>query len=203
MDKKEYHPLTPGKDGPCYYCGKMTRILCADPSEWPVLLPHKEEPGRQRIHHMGCVMERLEDNGALFDEIKELKKDKRDLMANLDGRGGMDEKELRRTMESIGTKNINTHMLEFDMFELQQVIKALARLSRPEIVKHTSEDTEELAKELWKEIFKGVPEHLVMNYDFFKPMAANGALYIQKLLAKPKAEKETQETSEGQICPGD
>ena len=49
-------------DGICYYCGKKTNNLSANPSEWSIPLCHKDEPGKVKHHHIGCVSERLVEN---------------------------------------------------------------------------------------------------------------------------------------------
>ncbi len=48
-------------DGDCYYCQKRTNSLSCNPSEWNIPLPHKEEPGKCKPHHVGCVIERLDN----------------------------------------------------------------------------------------------------------------------------------------------
>lgn len=64
-------PLIPeNQDGPCYYCGEMTDSLIGNPSRWPIMLPHKDEPGKAKHHHMGCVMQRLEEINV--NKVKEL-----------------------------------------------------------------------------------------------------------------------------------
>jgi hypothetical protein len=45
----------------CYYCGEECSVLAANPSKWPIALPHKEEPGVVKWHHAGCVMKRLKE----------------------------------------------------------------------------------------------------------------------------------------------
>lgn len=46
-------------DGPCYYCGKMTGSLAANPNLWPLRFPHDDDPGVVKYHHVGCVTDRL------------------------------------------------------------------------------------------------------------------------------------------------
>jgi len=46
-------------DGPCYYCGKETFSLAGDPGEWPVMLPHADDPGKVKPHHVKCILSRL------------------------------------------------------------------------------------------------------------------------------------------------
>jgi hypothetical protein len=58
------------KDGDCYYCGKKTNSLAGNPSEWPVMLCHSDDPGKVKFHHTGCVDKRL----YILDKIKELMK---------------------------------------------------------------------------------------------------------------------------------
>lgn len=48
----------------CYYCGKECNALAGNPSEWPIPLTHKDEPGKSKWHHIGCVSERLIENGS-------------------------------------------------------------------------------------------------------------------------------------------
>ena len=52
--------LNPKLDDECYYCGKRTNNLSADPGEWCCLLPHKDNPGVCKPHHNKCIMERLD-----------------------------------------------------------------------------------------------------------------------------------------------
>jgi hypothetical protein len=52
------------EDGICYYCGKMTNNLSGNPSEWSIALCHRDEPGKVKIHHTGCVTTRLIENQA-------------------------------------------------------------------------------------------------------------------------------------------
>lgn len=47
------------RDGICYYCNKKVNSIAGNPSEWPVFLPHSDEPGVPKPHHIGCVMLRL------------------------------------------------------------------------------------------------------------------------------------------------
>lgn len=49
-------------DEPCYYCGKMTNRLSANPNEWSIPLCHRDEPGKVKYHHIGCVSSRLVEN---------------------------------------------------------------------------------------------------------------------------------------------
>ncbi len=39
------------RDGICYYCGKMTDSLSAQPGQWAVMLCHSDEPGKVKYHH--------------------------------------------------------------------------------------------------------------------------------------------------------
>jgi hypothetical protein len=48
------------KNKSCYYCGKETDPLAGDPGEWPVMLPHADDPGKAKPHHIKCVLDRLE-----------------------------------------------------------------------------------------------------------------------------------------------
>lgn len=51
-----------GHDKECYYCHKKTNAFAGNPSEWPIPLCHKDEPGKVKWHHIGCVSERLIEN---------------------------------------------------------------------------------------------------------------------------------------------
>ena len=55
--------LMEGHDKPCYYCGKPCNTLAGNPSLWPVALCHRDDPGRVKWHHTGCVTDRLIENG--------------------------------------------------------------------------------------------------------------------------------------------
>lgn len=48
-----------GHEQPCYYCGEPCDGFAANPSRWPLPLPHADEPGVDKWHHTGCVLERL------------------------------------------------------------------------------------------------------------------------------------------------
>ena len=56
-------------DGPCYYCGENTNFNAGDPCKWPVSLPHEDDPGVMKPHHIGCVLERL----AVIDKLPKTK----------------------------------------------------------------------------------------------------------------------------------
>jgi hypothetical protein len=63
-------------DGPCYYCGKSTNSLAANPSEWPIRLCHPDDPGKAKHHHTGCISDRLRalevsklQNWLLFNDV--------------------------------------------------------------------------------------------------------------------------------------
>ena len=52
-----------GDDKTCYYCGKNISIFASNPHEGcPVPLMHRDEPGKIKWHHIGCVMDRLIEN---------------------------------------------------------------------------------------------------------------------------------------------
>ena len=51
-----------GHNQECYYCHKATNLYAGNPSEWPIYLSHRDEPGKIKWHHMGCVTERLIEN---------------------------------------------------------------------------------------------------------------------------------------------
>lgn len=44
----------------CYYCGAFTNSFAGFPSEWPIPLCHRDDPGRVKWHHIGCVSEKLD-----------------------------------------------------------------------------------------------------------------------------------------------
>ncbi len=51
-----------GHGVPCYYCHKPCDGLAGNPSKWPIPLTHKDDPGKVKWHHIGCVMSRLFEN---------------------------------------------------------------------------------------------------------------------------------------------
>jgi hypothetical protein len=51
-----------GHGKPCYYCGELCDGLAGNPSRWPIPLCHRNEPGRVKWHHIGCVTSRLIEN---------------------------------------------------------------------------------------------------------------------------------------------
>jgi hypothetical protein len=53
-------------DGPCYYCGRETSSIAGNPSKWPIWLPHEDEPGVSKPHHMSCILERVHLGDNLF-----------------------------------------------------------------------------------------------------------------------------------------
>lgn len=55
----------PRLSGNCYYCGEPTEPLSGNPNMWPVNLPHEDEPGKVKPHHVGCVLTRL----TIFDRL--------------------------------------------------------------------------------------------------------------------------------------
>jgi hypothetical protein len=57
-------------DGMCYYCREKTNNLSGNPSMWCVMLPHKDEPGVVKPHHIGCVVERLENGWKKIERTK-------------------------------------------------------------------------------------------------------------------------------------
>lgn len=66
------------KDGDCYYCGEKTNSLTGNPNKWCVFLCYEDEPGKVKHHHIGCVMQRLND----FEKLKELHKMQAELSHN-------------------------------------------------------------------------------------------------------------------------
>lgn len=52
-----------GHDEPCYYCGEPCSSLAGSPSRWPLPLCHRDDPGKVKWHHTGCVTDRLIENG--------------------------------------------------------------------------------------------------------------------------------------------
>lgn len=51
-----------GEDASCYYCGEACEPFSGNPSRWPIPLTHRDEPGKVKWHHIGCVTERLIEN---------------------------------------------------------------------------------------------------------------------------------------------
>lgn len=58
-----------GNDQPCYYCGEPCNSLAGNPGVWPIHLTHKDDPGKVKWHHIGCVQKNLVENQV--DDIKE------------------------------------------------------------------------------------------------------------------------------------
>jgi hypothetical protein len=48
-----------GHGKPCYYCGKLCNSVAGSPGQWPMGFPEKDEPGKVKYHHMGCLLKRL------------------------------------------------------------------------------------------------------------------------------------------------
>lgn len=69
---------------PCYYCGKPVNNLAGNPSEWNLFLPHADDPGRIKPHHVGCVERRLHYLEDLLSHVEEIK----DVLKVGVGRGG-------------------------------------------------------------------------------------------------------------------
>ena len=55
----------------CYYCKEACDSLAANPGRWPIPLCHRDDPGKVKWHHIGCVSERLIENGG-HEEAKRL-----------------------------------------------------------------------------------------------------------------------------------
>jgi hypothetical protein len=51
-----------GHGKPCYYCGEPCNSLAGNPNLWPLAFCHRDEPGKVKWHHTGCVTERLIEN---------------------------------------------------------------------------------------------------------------------------------------------
>ncbi len=60
-----------GHNEPCYYCGEPCSSVAGNPGKWPIPLSHRDDPGRVKWHHIGCVSERLIENGG-HEEAKRL-----------------------------------------------------------------------------------------------------------------------------------
>lgn len=58
-----------GHELPCYYCGNPCSCIAANPSNWPIPLCHSDEPGKVKVHHIGCVMERLVERDELRAQL--------------------------------------------------------------------------------------------------------------------------------------
>lgn len=59
-----------GHGKPCYYCGEPCNALAGNPSLWPVWLPHSDAPGVAKEHHIGCVVQRIEDRDRVVAEAR-------------------------------------------------------------------------------------------------------------------------------------
>ncbi len=57
-------PIPPEEN--CYYCGEETNHYAGNPSLWPLVFSHKENPGVAVSHHMKCVQMRLDE----YEEMK-------------------------------------------------------------------------------------------------------------------------------------
>jgi len=66
--EREYYGVS--KDGICYYCGKITNNLSANPGDWSIPLCHRDEPGKVKYHHERCVSERLLENQPYSQKYK-------------------------------------------------------------------------------------------------------------------------------------
>lgn len=53
-----------GHGKPCHYCGEPCDALIGNPNRWPIPLCHRDDPGRVKWHHIGCVTDRLVENQA-------------------------------------------------------------------------------------------------------------------------------------------
>jgi hypothetical protein len=58
-----------GHNRPCYYCGKLCNNFAGDPGEWSVGFPEKDELGKIKYHHMGCLLKRLKLLEEAYDII--------------------------------------------------------------------------------------------------------------------------------------
>lgn len=67
-DKKE----TAG--GKCYYCSGPINNIAGNPGEWGVKLPHRDEPGKMKVHHVKCVVEQLDDRSKAIALLREVDK---------------------------------------------------------------------------------------------------------------------------------
>ncbi len=54
-----YNLQVQGQDEPCFYCGERCDGYAGNPSKWPLIFCHPDGTGIARIHHTGCVEERL------------------------------------------------------------------------------------------------------------------------------------------------
>lgn len=64
------------EEGNCYYCNKPVNNLAANPNQWGIPLCHKDEPGKVKPHHIGCVSERLatlKDYERIKGELKRIR----------------------------------------------------------------------------------------------------------------------------------
>jgi hypothetical protein len=58
-------PVSEGHDEPCYYCKRPCNCLAGNPGEWSIGLPHADDPGVVKWHHVSCILERLLPTGTV------------------------------------------------------------------------------------------------------------------------------------------
>lgn len=85
-----------GNGEPCYYCDEPCDGWAGNPSKWPIPLTHKNDPGKVKWHHIGCVSVRLMENvflegetlEAIFqDAMKWREHQKSNVLKHVDGEG--------------------------------------------------------------------------------------------------------------------
>lgn len=62
MTVPEWNRRTPSpsrEDGPCHFCGEQTESMSGNPSRWPVVFCHSDDSGVPKVHHAGCLAERV------------------------------------------------------------------------------------------------------------------------------------------------
>jgi hypothetical protein len=69
-----------GHNTPCYYCKTPCNAVAGSPSLWPIPLCHKDDPGKVKWHHIGCVMKRLTERDAWLAAAFEIACDSPELL---------------------------------------------------------------------------------------------------------------------------
>jgi hypothetical protein len=70
-----------GHNQPCYYCGELCNNFAGDPGQWSVRFPEKDDPGKMKSHHMGCLLKKLD----VCKKYKQTLEDIADILFGYDG----------------------------------------------------------------------------------------------------------------------